>query len=41
MLDALERKENMDKHKKEELQALAHANSSLPKGSIHEYAQQI
>lgn len=41
MMDALERKENMDKEMKEQLKAIHDANSQMPKGTIHDYAMQV
>lgn len=41
LLNQIERKENMDREMKEQLKAMAHANSQMPKGSLEHYAQTV
>lgn len=41
MMDALERKEHLDKEKKEMLKSLNKANSSLQKGTLENYAVEV
>lgn len=38
LMNQLERKENMDKEKKDQLKALAQANSQLKTGNLENYA---
>lgn len=40
-MNQLERKENMDKEKKEQLKTLAMANSSIPQGTLEHYAVRV
>lgn len=41
MMNAMERKQNMDKEKQEQLKSLQQANAQLPKGSLEHYAATI
>lgn len=41
MMDALERKEHLDKEKKEMLKSLNKANSSLQRGTLENYAVEV
>lgn len=40
-MNSLERKENMDKEKREQLKAMAQANAQMPKGTLENYAIQV
>ena len=41
LMNQIERKENMEKERKEHLKAMAQANAQMPKGSLENYAFQI
>ena len=41
LMNSIERKENMEKEKKDQLKMMAQANAQMPKGSLENYAIQI
>ena len=41
MMDALERKQNMDKEMAEQLKTLREARKTLPRGTLENYAAQV
>jgi GNL3L/Grn1 putative GTPase len=41
LMNSLERKENLDKERKEQIKAMQQANQQMPKGTLEHYAMQV